>query len=450
MKKILALGLSILCFLTACDKEKEYDRAKAISAFISVDPIKVDPALEKVAIKIPTQTNNNFWSGSAAAQNQRVENFEKKFLEKEQGWFKKTREISLVNSSITWLFYAGNLSDHFVFSPVIKDNKAYILDTSGAMLAKDLATNKKIWSKRIFERKILKNYKSPKIGSCKNKLIATAGVNKVAAVNEEDGEIIWSKEISSIPVSNPVCDEKFAYITTNDNKLYAFDIESGEINWVQSGINRPTTIFGAADPVIWNEFIIVSYSSGEIYGVKKANGQAVWSQDLNFSKAVNSDFYLNDIDATPVVKDGIVYAIGNGGLMMAIEVKSGNFLWRKRIAGIVDFWAAGEFLFVINNDDKFLAVSKKTGGIKWISQLPDFKKAKKIETKFIYSGVVMAGDKLIISRTDGEVMVASAEDGKIEKTISLDKKLTHSPIVIDGKIYLHTIGKWTIDLIELQ
>ena len=90
--------LSLFCFLTACDKEKEYDKTKAISAFISIDPIKVDEALEKVAITIPKQEKNNFWSGSAAAQNQLIENFEKSFVEKDFGIFKKTREISLVKS----------------------------------------------------------------------------------------------------------------------------------------------------------------------------------------------------------------------------------------------------------------------------------------------------------------------------------------------------------------
>jgi outer membrane protein assembly factor BamB len=442
--------LSLFCFLTACDKEKEYDKSKAVSAFISVDPIKLDVALENVGIILPKQEKNSFWSGSAAAQNQLIENFEKNFTQKDAGFFKKTREISLVKSSPAWLFYAGNLSDHFVFSPIIKDKKVFILDTSGALIAKNLESGKKIWSIRVFERKILKNYRSPRIGYGSGKIIATAGINKIAAINEENGEIIWSKEISSIPVSNPVCDEKSVYITTNDNKLYAFDLNSGELNWVQSGINRPTTIFGAADPVLYKDFVVVSYSSGEIYAVKRSNGEALWSQDLNFNKAVNSDFYLNDIDATPLVKNGVVYAIGNGGLMMAIDVKKGNYIWRKRIAGIVDFWGAGEFLFVINNDDKLLAVSKKTGGIKWISQLPDFKDAKKLNTKFIYSGIVMAGGKLVISRADGNVMIVSPFDGKIEKTISLGKRISHSPIVIDGKIYLHTIGRWTIDLIEIQ
>ena len=34
---------------------------------------------------------------------------------------------------------------------------------------------------------------------------------------------------------------------------------------------------------------------------------------------------------------------------MAINADNGNYLWKKEIAGITDFWLAGDFLFVINN-----------------------------------------------------------------------------------------------------
>lgn len=449
MKRIAAV-FCLIFTLISCDKDKEYDKAKAISAFAAIDPIRIDPALEKVELKLPKQENSLVWSGAAAAQNQLIDNLAKNFSYDERGFFRKTREISFRKSSPNWLFYLGDIKDHFVFSPIIKDDKIFILDTAGTLLARDLKTEKKIWKTQVFKKSLLKNYKTPRIGFADGKIFAIAGINQIAAVSEVDGKILWLKEVSSIPVSNPVSDGKSVYVSSNDNKLYAFDSSTGETQWVQSGILRSTEIFGAADPVISKDFIIISYSSGEIYAVKKKTGEPVWSQDLNLNKATNSDFYLNDVDATPLIKNDVAYVIGNGGLMMAINIKDGNYLWKKRIAGIVDFWGAGEFLFVINNDNKLLAVHKKTGGIKWISQLPNFKKESKPQTKIIYSGVVMAGDKLLISRADGELLIASPFDGKIEKTLTIGKKISHSPIVVDGKIYLHAIGKYVIDLIEIE
>lgn len=436
--------------LTACDKDQEYDKAKAVSAFASIDPIRLDKSLEKVEIKLPAQKNNEDWNGSASFENQQIENFEKKYAPEHSFFGNKIIGITLKKSSPTWFFYSGKIMSHFVFSPVIRDEKIYLLDTAGVLVARDLKTEKQIWKAQVFKKRFLKNYKIPKISYADGKIFAIAGVNQIAAVNAVDGTILWTKELASIPVSTPVSDGNMVYVSTNDNKLYAFAANSGDLEWTQSGIARQTAIFGSADPVIYKDFVIVSYSSGEIYGVKKKTGEAVWSEDLNLSKAVNSDFYLNDVDATPLVKDDVVYSIGNGGLMMAMRVKDGNYLWKKEIAGIVDFWGAGDFLFVVNNDNKLLAVSKKTGGIKWISQLPNLRKEKKPETKYIYSGVIMAGDKLVISRLDGDLLFISPLDGKIEKTFSIDKKISHTPIVVDGKIYVNSIGKYIIDLVEIN
>ena len=54
---------SLLCVFSCADKKKEYDKTKAVSAFEIIDPIKLDPALEKVAIALPKQQQNDFWNG---------------------------------------------------------------------------------------------------------------------------------------------------------------------------------------------------------------------------------------------------------------------------------------------------------------------------------------------------------------------------------------------------
>jgi outer membrane protein assembly factor BamB len=447
--------LIFIAILSSCsDKEKEYDKTKAVSAFAAIDPIKLDPALEKVEIILPPQKSNNSWGVlggvSGSAQNQQIENFTKNFTSKKSFFSFAKPAVSLNETSTFWSFYSGSFDDHFVFSPIIKENKLFFLNTGGVLVAYDLKENKKIWQTRIFKKIYLKNYQIPKIGYADGKIFAIAGINKIAAVNEVDGKIIWTKDISSIPVSSPVIDGKLFYVTTNDNKLYALNTADGELQWVQSGITRPTAIFGAADPIIYKDSVIVAYSSGEIYAVNKKTGEPLWAQDLNLSKAVNSDFYLNDIDATPIAKDGVVYSIGNGGLMMAIDAKSGDFLWKKEIAGIVDFWLAGDFLFVINNDNKLLAIHKKSGGIKWISQLPNLEKEGRPQSKITYNGVVMMGDRLVISSLRGELLIASPLTGAIEKTFEVNKKISHAPIVVDEKIYLHRIGKYTIDVIAIE
>lgn len=427
----------------SCNKDDEYDKTKAISAFAIIDQVAVDSSLQNVAITIPAQKSSSEWTSSASNINQEIENFAftpnatgKKFL---------SGSSEIWSGSRPYFF-----SDRFVFEPIIKNNKIYLLDARGVLNCYDLTTKKKIWAKRAFARRLLKLYQNPKIGYFEDKIFAIAGSNVVVALSADSGETLWSKTISSVPVSTPVSDGNMVFVTTNDNKTYALDIADGKLIWVASGINKTTAIFGAANPVIYKNLLLVSYSSGEIYALNKNTSEAVWSQDLNLNKAGNSDFYLNDVDATLIIKKDTIYAIGNGGLMMAINLKNGTYLWKKEIAGITNFWITDDFIYVVNNDDKLLALYKKTGAVKWVEQLPNYKNAKKPETKIIYSGVVMAGDKLLITDSRGKLLLASPFDGKIEQIFNIGGKIFHSPVVVNGKIYLHVLGSYTVNLAEIS
>lgn len=448
--RLFFLIILLPLFLFSCsDNNKKYDKEKAVSAFAVIDTIKIDPQLEGVKIILPKQQKNYIWNGSNNDQNQRVENFSKEFLTKKKFW-SNSSEIVLKNTAQIWSSFSFISDDDFVFSPVIKDDKAFLLSASGVLSLHDLSSKKKIWKSRIFERKFLKNYQSPKISYNDGKIFAVAGVNKIVAASAVDGKVLWSKDISSIPISKPISDGKLVFVTTNDNKVYALNALNGELQWVVSAIIRNTAIIGAADPIFYQDTVIAGFSSGEIYAVSKKTGEVLWSQDLNLSKANSSDFYLNDIDATPLSKDGVVYAIGNGGFMMAIDANKGNYLWKREIAGITDFWLAGDFLYVINNDNRLIAVHKKTGGVKWISQLPNLEKDSKPQTKIIYDGLVMVGDKLLISNIEGKLLIASPFDGKVEKTYDVGERTYHSPIIVGGKIYLHRLGRYVVDLLEVN
>lgn len=428
-------GLSLL---GACSDKKDYDRKKAISAFATIDEARVDETLQGVTIKIPAQSVKNNSSVMAGD----VENIFFAPQQNSKKFLNKTSQI--------WSGYRSTLSDRFVFAPVIHDGRIYLLDASGVLEAYCLEGKNKIWENRIFPRRFIKNYQNPRISYFNGKIFAIAGSNQVVAASAEDGKILWSKTILSLPVSTPISDGKFVYLTTSDNKTYALDASNGKLVWLSTGINKPTAILGSASPLLYKNMLLVSYSSGEIYALNRETGEPFWSQNLNVNKVGDSDFYLNDIDATPIIKNEVIYSIGNGGLMMAINAKNGNYLWKKEIAGITDFWLAGEFLYVINNDDKLLAIEAKSGSIKWITQLPNFHSEKKPETKIIYSGVVMAGNKLLITDARGHLLVASPADGKIEQVLKINQKIYHAPMVVDGAIYLHALGRFTVNLVEVR
>ncbi|MDA0901827.1 MAG: PQQ-like beta-propeller repeat protein, partial [Proteobacteria bacterium] len=337
-------------FLTSCSSDKE-NKDKGISVFRDSNIIEVDKSLSDIKITIPQQSPNSFWSRQNNYNNSRIENFA---LSKD---LKKKKTI--------WSGYRTSYKYRNVFAPAIEEDKIYLLDDKGNLSARNLADYKKLWKKRIIDKKSRKNFTIGKIFYKDNKVFVTSGYNQLTAHNAQNGDVVWSKELASIPISTPIADDKRLYVITNDNKTYALNNHNGEILWVHSGILKNTGILGAADPVFYKNSVIISYSSGEIYLIDKRSGETLWSYDLNLNRATNSDFILNDIDATPIIKDDVVYAVGNGGLMMAISIKDGAVLWQKELATITDFWIAGDFIYLVNNDNQLICLYTKTGGIKW-------------------------------------------------------------------------------------
>jgi outer membrane protein assembly factor BamB len=425
----------ILTTLFSCASDKKIDDKNAISVFSDLESITLDSTLNKTNINIPEQTVNLSWFGNNNDNNQKIENFA----------FDKISNIKSIQSG-----YRTSYDNRMVFAPVIAGDVIYTLDANSNLYARNLSTLKKIWKKKLISRWFIKDFTNGKISYFDGKIFATTGYNLVFCVDAKTGEIIWQKTLSSIPISTPISDGNQLFLITDDNKTYALSALDGEINWVHSGILKTTGILGSASPVPYKNYVISAYSSGEIYTINKKNGEVGWVYDLNLNKVDSSDFILSDIDATPVIKNDVVYTIGNGGLMMAIRIIDGAILWQKELASITDFWIAGDFVYLINNDNKLICLYTKTGGIKWFAQLKKYLKDKKPNSKIIYNGIVMAGDNLIITNSSREILTISPFDGKVLQTKKLDQQIFHSPIVVDRRIYLQTIGRFTTNLIIID
>lgn len=435
MKKLSPIFIfTILTLLlgSGCSSNKKIDDKNAISVFLKDDSVKIDPSLKDAPIKVPDQIKNTSWT---ANNNQEIENF----------YFPSS--ISKIKND--WENFRL-FSDYRVFAPVINEGKIYHLDVKGNLYAKNLSDLKIIWKKRLTSRLSFKEFTDGKLSFYNNKIFVSGGYNFVFCVNAENGEIIWEKKLSAMAISTPIADDSQVYVITNDNKTYALSTFDGSINWAHSGILKPTGIIGSANPVLTKTSVISAYSSGEIYALNKTAGDSFWVNDLNIGKIDNSDFILNDADATPIVKDGVVYAIGNGGLMMAIKLSDGSQIWQKELASITNFWVAGDFIYLVNNDNKIICIYKKTGAVKWFAELKKYLKEKKTETKIIYNGIVMAGNNLLLTNSDQKLLVVSPLDGTILQTKKLNGKVYHSPVVVDGKAYLQTIDSYITSIVVIQ
>lgn len=430
IKIIQIILISLL--LTSCNK-KDKTSKEAISVFSTNFSPKIDPRLTKKEIKLPKQIENTNFNGIFYKNSKKIENFS---LNSE------IKQIKKINNG-----YVTSSPYDIISNPIIHNNIIYSLDARGNLTAINLKNNNLIYRKRIINWLDIKNLSQGKIFYDQNIIYITTGFNEVFAVNAKNADIIWLKKITSIAISKPIIHENNLYFISNDNKTYALDKKNGNIRWIHNGIIKKTAIFGSANPIIYKNHIISSYSSGEIYILNQEDGAIIDFYELNAARAINSNFILDDIDATPIIKNNILYVVGNGGLMIAINLDNKEKLWQKNISSISNFWLADDFIYIIDNENRLICLYRKTGGIKYFTQLEKYHSKNKL---IHYFGLVLAGNNLIATNSNREMISISPFDGKILKKHKFSKKIQHRPIIANKKLYTHIKGRFDTDLIIFE
>ena len=145
---------------------------------------------------------------------------------------------------------------------------------------------------------------------------------------------------------------------------------------------------------------------------------------------------LADILGEPVIADDMVVAVGHSGRTVGIDLRSGARLWEQELGGTNMPLVAGEFIFALTTNAELVAMTKRGGRILWVTPLQRYRDPDDRIGPIVWSGPVLAGDRLIAVGANGEGIVASPLNGEIVDTFSLRGDGTIAPIVADGTLYV--------------
>ena len=321
-------------------------------------------------------------------------------------------------------------------SPVVAGGKLYVIDAGAHVIAFDAKTGAKLWQTSLPSEGNGRALFGGGVSVLGDRLFASTGIGDVAAINAADGAILWKKRPGGPLRGAPTVENGHIYVMGQDNQIFALNQTDGETQWTDSGTLQVTGIFGVAAPAAAQGTVIAGYSSGELYAYRYENGRSLWGDALSRTSISTAVATLTDIDADPVIDRGRVFAIGQGGRMASYELVSGQRLWEINIAGISTPWVAGEWVFAVTSDAKLLCVARATGKIRWISQLRRWQKEKKKDKAIRWTGPILAGGRLIVVSTRGEMVYADPATGAIQSTVDMDNSMSLSPIVADNMLYV--------------
>ncbi len=333
--------------------------------------------------------------------------------------------------------HGSSSRERLAASPVIGGGKLFAMDTDGTVHAFDAATGARAWQTSVKADK--DNANSTFGGGAafdEGVVYVTNGVGEVAALDAGNGEIKWRVKPAGPLRGSPTIAFGQVMVMTQDNQILTLNAPDGAVLWNANASVGQTNVFGVAAPAAGQGTIVAGYSSGELVAYRYENGRELWADALARTSIATSVSTLTDIDADPIIERGRVYALGQGGRMAAYELVTGQRIWELNLAGISTPAIAGDWIFTLTDEAKLLCIAKANGKVRWMTQLERYKNEKKKSNQVLWTGPVLAGNRLWIANSRGEVMSASVTDGTVSPFAKVGEAVSLAPVVANQTLYI--------------
>jgi outer membrane protein assembly factor BamB len=419
---VAALALLGGCGVLKGGGKKTPVLGQRVPILASENEIVADKPLSEVEVLLPPAAVNDAWSqpgGNAA---------------------KSMGHLALGESfSRAWTAQipGSNKRERLAAAPVVSENRLFAMDTNGSVHAFAADTGAKLWEASTVKDNENKSARfGGGVSAESGKVYATNGLGDVVAFDAANGSETWRAHPGGPLRGAPTIANGQVYVISQDNQLFALNEADGKVAWTVAASLESQGVFGVAAPASAQATVVAGFSSGELNAYRFENGTSVWSDVLSRSSMSTSVSSLSDIDAEPVIDSGTVYAVGQGGRMVAMEITSGNRRWEQNIAGISTPWVVGEWIFVVTDDARLLCIARGSGKVRWLAQLPGYKNVKKKKGPIAWVGPVLAGNRLILLNSEGDIISASTKDGSVTGTLRTGDTLSLSPVVANSTLYV--------------
>jgi outer membrane protein assembly factor BamB len=250
--------------------------------------------------------------------------------------------------------------------PVVVDGIVYTFGAEGRLHAIELSTGKPLWNVDTMRQfGVPKGFfgaaGSPLIEG--GKVIANVGGKNagIAAFDAKTGKVVWTSTSDAASYSSGIAatilGKRYAVFLTREG-LVGLDPADGQVRFQRPWRARQAASVNAATPLVVGNTIFISAEYGPGAGVLRFDGTKL--ADVWLSNDVLSNHY-----ATSVYHDGRLFGFHGrqefGPVFRAVQMESGKVLWSTDRFGAGSVTLAGNRLLIVReNGELILAAASPT------------------------------------------------------------------------------------------
>ena len=316
--------------------------------------------------------------------------------------------------------------------PAYADSVVYAADRKGTVKALNADDGKEVWSVNLAEKD---GWFSRKPALLSGGLTVAGGhvyvgseKAQVYALDAGDGAVVWKTTAAGEVLSRPTVSDGLVLVHTSNGQLQALDENSGVVKWTVNLDMPALSLRGESAPAVAYGAAIVGGDNGRVSAVLMQQGQMIWQQRISQATGSTEIDRLSDVDTTPVIVNGVVYALAYNGNLTALDLRSGQIMWKRELGSVNDFIVDGDRIYIVDQNDRLLALTTDGGVTLWTqSDLLH----RLLTSPVLYNGSLVVGD------AEGYMHWINPEDGRFVAQQKVDSAgFLTDPVVADGKLLI--------------
>ncbi|MFZ5791781.1 MAG: PQQ-binding-like beta-propeller repeat protein [Pseudomonadota bacterium] len=345
------------------------------------------------------------------------------------------------NLKTAWTAKIGKSADDsrlLLAEPVSANGRVFTLDAGATVSAFDLSNGARVWQLDLTPDDEDDDLFGGGLATDGKLLYVTTGFEEVIALDVTNGATVWSTNLQAPVRAAPTVSDGRVFVLTVDNQLIALAADDGRRLWSHAGVAESASLLGGAAPAVVGPDVIAPFSTGELLALRAETGRVLWSESLAGGQRSESLSQLADIRGRPAIDRDLVVAVSHSGVTAAIDLANGRRVWTQDFGGSQSPWVAGDYIYVLTRYGDVVCLTRDQGRIRWVQSLPRFEDEADKKDPIYWSGPVLAGDRLIVTGSNGEAYSISPYTGDLLGKLALPGRSHLPPIVANGTLLLVT------------
>ncbi len=319
---------------------------------------------------------------------------------------------AVINIKKLWSTRIGNGTDGYYLklTPVADKGVIYAAEREGEVIALDVETGKQYWETDTEKRL------SGGPGHGEGLVLLGTRDGEVLALSDTDGKVLWTTTVSSEVLSAPKADLGVVVVRTVDGKAFGLDAENGQRLWVYERAVPLLTLRGTSAPQLADGKAIVGFDGGILTALDITNGSLIWEKRIALPTGRSTLERMVDIDAEPILKDGVIHIATFQGRVAMVELETGKVGWSRELSSYAGLGVDDDYVYLTDELSEIWALDRYSGDSVWKQ---DLLKSRALSAPVSFDNYLVAGD------FEGYLHWLNRQDGSLVGRVKLD----NSPIL---------------------